>query len=163
MKNAVFWDVTPCDTCKYQRFGGIYKLRHQGEKNQRTRRTLAVTGNWSTLPTASRSRRQLLHRYYNLAEIWKHGSLETELSSWQLCWAWTLPFTKQEGGKRPMGHLAVCETDCLFGSLVWGMPLCWGESPSGSTDTMVNSLNASNGVVILRYIPKDNILNSRLL
>jgi hypothetical protein len=22
MKNAVFWDVTPCDSCKNRRFGG---------------------------------------------------------------------------------------------------------------------------------------------
>jgi hypothetical protein len=25
MKNAVFWDVTPCGSCKNQRFGGTYR------------------------------------------------------------------------------------------------------------------------------------------
>jgi hypothetical protein len=24
MKNAVFWDVTPCGSCKNQHFGGMY-------------------------------------------------------------------------------------------------------------------------------------------
>jgi positive regulator of sigma E activity len=32
MKNAVFWDVTPCGSCKNRRLGGTYRLRHQGEK-----------------------------------------------------------------------------------------------------------------------------------
>jgi hypothetical protein len=32
MKNAVFWDVTPCDSCKNRRFGGAYGLRHQDDK-----------------------------------------------------------------------------------------------------------------------------------
>jgi hypothetical protein len=31
--NAVFWDVTPCGSCKNRSFGGIYRLRYQGEKN----------------------------------------------------------------------------------------------------------------------------------
>jgi hypothetical protein len=30
MKNAVFWDVTPCDSCKNRRFGGTYRLHLQG-------------------------------------------------------------------------------------------------------------------------------------
>jgi hypothetical protein len=32
MKNAVFWDVMPCGSCKNRRFGGTYYLLHQGEK-----------------------------------------------------------------------------------------------------------------------------------
>jgi hypothetical protein len=32
MKNTVFWDVTPCGSCKNPRFGGMYH-HHQGEKN----------------------------------------------------------------------------------------------------------------------------------
>jgi hypothetical protein len=28
MKNAVFWDVTPCGSCKNRRLGGTYRL-HQ--------------------------------------------------------------------------------------------------------------------------------------
>jgi hypothetical protein len=33
MKNAVFWDVTPCGSCKNRPFGGTYL--HQDETNQR--------------------------------------------------------------------------------------------------------------------------------
>jgi hypothetical protein len=37
VKNAVFWDVTPCGSCKNQCFGGTYRLHHQGDKNRRAR------------------------------------------------------------------------------------------------------------------------------
>jgi hypothetical protein len=30
-KNAVFWDVTPCGSCKNRRFGGRYRLHHEGD------------------------------------------------------------------------------------------------------------------------------------
>jgi hypothetical protein len=30
MKNGVFWAVTPCGSCKSWRFGGTYRLHHQG-------------------------------------------------------------------------------------------------------------------------------------
>jgi hypothetical protein len=33
MKNAVFWEVTQCGSCKNRRFGGTYRLHHQGVKN----------------------------------------------------------------------------------------------------------------------------------
>jgi hypothetical protein len=33
MKNGVFWDVTLCGSCKNRRFGGTYRLLHQGDKN----------------------------------------------------------------------------------------------------------------------------------
>jgi hypothetical protein len=33
MKNAVFWDVTPCGSFKNRRFGGTYRLLHQGDKS----------------------------------------------------------------------------------------------------------------------------------
>jgi hypothetical protein len=49
LKNTVFCDVTPCGSCKNRRFGGMYRLHHQGDKNRRTRKTLAVTSNRSTL------------------------------------------------------------------------------------------------------------------
>jgi hypothetical protein len=42
-KNAVVWDVTPCGCRKNQRFGGTYRLHHQGKKNQRVRN---VSGNY---------------------------------------------------------------------------------------------------------------------
>jgi hypothetical protein len=35
MKNAVFWDVTLCGSCKNRRFGGTYRLHQQGDKNRR--------------------------------------------------------------------------------------------------------------------------------
>jgi hypothetical protein len=35
MKNAVFWDDTPCDSCKNRCFGGMVCLHHQGDKNRR--------------------------------------------------------------------------------------------------------------------------------
>jgi hypothetical protein len=37
MKNAVFWDVTACGSCKNRRFGGKYHLHHQGDKNFQAR------------------------------------------------------------------------------------------------------------------------------
>jgi hypothetical protein len=33
MKNAVFWDATPCGSCKNLRFGGTYRL-HQDDKKR---------------------------------------------------------------------------------------------------------------------------------
>jgi hypothetical protein len=35
MKNAVVWDVALCGSCKNRRFGGTYRLHHQGDKNRR--------------------------------------------------------------------------------------------------------------------------------
>jgi hypothetical protein len=32
LKNGVFWDVTPCGSCKNRRFGGTWRLLHQGDK-----------------------------------------------------------------------------------------------------------------------------------
>jgi hypothetical protein len=37
VKNGVFWVVTPCGSCKNQRFGGTYCLHHQDDKNWWTR------------------------------------------------------------------------------------------------------------------------------
>jgi hypothetical protein len=37
MKNGVFWDVTPCGSCKNRRFGGTYRLFQQGETKLLTR------------------------------------------------------------------------------------------------------------------------------
>jgi hypothetical protein len=34
MKNGVFYYVTPCGSCKNRRFGGTYRLHHQGDKNR---------------------------------------------------------------------------------------------------------------------------------
>jgi hypothetical protein len=37
MKNGVFWNVKPCGSCKNRRFGGTWRLLHQGDKNRWTR------------------------------------------------------------------------------------------------------------------------------
>jgi hypothetical protein len=34
MKNGAFWVVTPCGSCKNRRFGGTWRLLHQGNKNR---------------------------------------------------------------------------------------------------------------------------------
>jgi hypothetical protein len=41
VKNAVFWDDTPSDSCTNRHFGGIYRLHHQGDKNRRTRNNVS--------------------------------------------------------------------------------------------------------------------------
>jgi hypothetical protein len=33
-KNGVFWVVTSCGSCKNRRFGGTWRLLHQGDKNR---------------------------------------------------------------------------------------------------------------------------------
>jgi hypothetical protein len=42
MKNAVFWDVTPCGSYKNRLFGRVFRLHHLGDKN---RLPLLVTAN----------------------------------------------------------------------------------------------------------------------
>jgi hypothetical protein len=37
MKNAVLLDVTPCESYKNRRFGGMYHLHYQGNKNRLAR------------------------------------------------------------------------------------------------------------------------------
>jgi hypothetical protein len=51
MKNSnfVFWDVTSYESCKNRRFGGTYRLHHQGDKNQRGE-TLAATTPYGVTP-----------------------------------------------------------------------------------------------------------------
>jgi hypothetical protein len=34
MKNGVFWVVTLFGSCKNRRFGGTWRLLHQGDKNR---------------------------------------------------------------------------------------------------------------------------------
>jgi hypothetical protein len=36
-KNAVFWDVMPCDSCNNRHFEGMCQLHIQGDNNQRAR------------------------------------------------------------------------------------------------------------------------------
>jgi hypothetical protein len=37
VKNAFFWDVTPCGSCSNRRFGIIYHFHHQSDKNRRAK------------------------------------------------------------------------------------------------------------------------------
>jgi hypothetical protein len=41
MKNAVFWDVTPCGSCNNLRFGGTFHLHHDSGKNQQARNNVS--------------------------------------------------------------------------------------------------------------------------
>jgi hypothetical protein len=43
MKNGVFWVVTPCGSCKIRRFGGTWRLLHQGDKIGELGTTQAAT------------------------------------------------------------------------------------------------------------------------
>jgi hypothetical protein len=45
MKNDVFWDVTPCGSCKNRRFGGTYRRLHQDDNIGELGTTLVVTSN----------------------------------------------------------------------------------------------------------------------
>jgi hypothetical protein len=51
MKNAVFRDVTPCGSCKYSRFEGIY-LHHQGDKNWQARNVLRLLITTKVIPNS---------------------------------------------------------------------------------------------------------------
>jgi hypothetical protein len=46
MKNALFWDVTLCGSCKNRRFGEMYHLYHQGDKNRQARRQYVPPKHW---------------------------------------------------------------------------------------------------------------------
>jgi hypothetical protein len=37
LKNAVFWDLTPCGSCNNRRFGETISPPHQGDKIRRAR------------------------------------------------------------------------------------------------------------------------------
>jgi hypothetical protein len=45
MKNCVFWVVTPCGSSKNRRFGGTWRLLHQGDKIGELGTTQAATSN----------------------------------------------------------------------------------------------------------------------
>jgi hypothetical protein len=46
MKNAVFWDLEPCGSCKSQRFGGTCRLQLKDRKNPRAKKCVS---SWLTL------------------------------------------------------------------------------------------------------------------
>jgi hypothetical protein len=45
LKNAVFWDVTQCGSCKNRRLGRTYSLYLQDQKKKRTGNNVAVGSN----------------------------------------------------------------------------------------------------------------------
>jgi hypothetical protein len=58
MKNAVFWDASPCGSSKNGRFEGVTPLRLRDGNNQLIRKTLAVGSNCSTLGRINRYMRK---------------------------------------------------------------------------------------------------------
>jgi hypothetical protein len=44
LKNAIFWDVTPCGSCESRRFGGTYRPNYEAEKNKRARNNVRLLG-----------------------------------------------------------------------------------------------------------------------
>jgi hypothetical protein len=49
MKNFVFWDVSPCVSCRVRRFDRMYSLHLQGKSYQWTKKTLPVASDSGTL------------------------------------------------------------------------------------------------------------------
>jgi hypothetical protein len=58
MLKGVFWDVTSCGSCNHRRFGGTYRLHHQGEKDQRAEDN--VSSNKQLKRAAKKHRRRIL-------------------------------------------------------------------------------------------------------
>jgi hypothetical protein len=54
MKNAFFWDVTPCGSCKNRRFGGSCHLHLQGRKHPRAKKSVS---SWLTYWTSVRQKK----------------------------------------------------------------------------------------------------------
>jgi hypothetical protein len=52
--NAVFWGVTPCDSCNNRCFRGTYRLHHQGEQNQRARNSVSNNKQLKHIPPKRR-------------------------------------------------------------------------------------------------------------
>jgi hypothetical protein len=51
LKNGIFWDVTPCGSCKNRRFGGTSRLHHHSERISEIGTPLAVISEVSTAET----------------------------------------------------------------------------------------------------------------
>jgi hypothetical protein len=75
LRNAVFWNVTPCGFCKYRRFGGTYRLQHQGERIIELG-TLAVNNNWSTRQSW----------FLAWLVLWRDGTKRMLLDTWWEKW-----------------------------------------------------------------------------
>jgi hypothetical protein len=83
MKNAFFWDVSPCGPCNNQRFGGTYRLHHQGDMNRCTKNN--VSRNKEPTHTAKKylvKRLKRLKISYDAIKDSFQQSLGMKLSTW---------------------------------------------------------------------------------
>jgi hypothetical protein len=48
MENVIFWDMSPCGSCRNLRFRGTYRLYLQVESNQRTKNMLVIGSEYIT-------------------------------------------------------------------------------------------------------------------
>jgi hypothetical protein len=56
VKNGVFWVVTPCGSCKNRRFGGNWRLLHEGDKIGELGTTQASTSSETSVLTRATRR-----------------------------------------------------------------------------------------------------------
>jgi hypothetical protein len=54
MKNAVFWNVTQCGSCRIRLFGGVSHFHHQGNSSRLAKN---VRSNWQPKHAAKKSKR----------------------------------------------------------------------------------------------------------
>jgi hypothetical protein len=75
LKNGVFWVVTPCGSCKNRRFGGTWRLLHQGDKIGELGTTQAATSNRRTLRRNTNSLTDFCHPDEGGALTTRHFSI----------------------------------------------------------------------------------------
>jgi hypothetical protein len=98
MKNSVFWDVTPCGSCKNGRFGETYRLHCQGGNNQLYRNIKQHEGSYTLLRnvghyksrTASHTRRRHSSYVCSFGRTiqYVHGAESHLRGPEPLCWSW---------------------------------------------------------------------------
>jgi hypothetical protein len=80
MKNADFWDVTPCGSGKNRPIGGMCRLHHQGDKNRRASKTLAATSSASRCSETSMPHPR--RRHSTLHAVRRHGPFPSHHQTW---------------------------------------------------------------------------------
>jgi hypothetical protein len=84
MKNAVFWDVTPCGYCKNRRFGGTYSLLNRETRIGGIGTTLALTSNRRTLRRPNQSYiQEILHillKHSRFIYLWGLSGTESTIT-----------------------------------------------------------------------------------
>jgi hypothetical protein len=76
IKNAIFWDVTPCRSCVNRRVGGTYRLHLQGRKI-RERRTSSLADFFTLKMEAIRSSETSVHTRSTRRHIPEDGILHS--------------------------------------------------------------------------------------